>query len=405
MAEDSKRRRSGNRSKLRFSDVFRVGSSGLRTRKLRSALSTIGITIGIGVLVSVLGLSESGSADLIEELDALGTNLLTIEAGQGFGSGEVKLPVSAPAMVKRIPPIYEVSTVSGISGAVLRNDLVNDGRTRGITIFAADLNLIKAQRGTMRSGEYFSSATAEFPTVVLGSVAAERLGLTNVTTHHKLWIENQWFAVIGILNPLPLAADLDRSAIVGYGAARRFLDHDETPDVVYVRAYPEHLTDVRSVLAGTVNPENPEEVQVSRASDVLEARAAAQSTFTNLFVGLGAVSLLVGGIGIANVMVITVIERRNEIGLRRALGATRLHIAFQFLSEALLLSVIGGIGGIVLGILVTFIYATWREWTIVIPAYVLLGGLLSSVLIGCVAGLYPALRASSMSPTDALRTN
>ena len=159
------------------------------------------------------------------------------------------------------------------------------------------------------------------------------------------------------------------------------------------------------MLAGTVNPENPEEVQISRASDVLEARAAARNTFTNLFVGLGAVSLLVGGIGIANVMVISVIERRNEIGLRRALGATRLHIAFQFISEALLLSVIGGISGIILGILITFLYATWREWAIVIPAYVLFGGLLSSVLIGSLAGLYPALRASYMSPTDALRTH
>lgn len=405
MAEYSEQQSALPKSHLGFLDTLRVGSSGLRSRRLRSALSALGITIGIAALISVLGLSASGSADLIKDLDELGTNLLTIEAGQGFGSNPVSLPQDAAAMIRRITPVYEVATVSRIPGGVFRNDLIDDGRTKGITIFAGGLNLLAAQRGSLQTGVYLTQVTSEFPTVVLGAVAAERLGISDVSSKPRLWLGEQWFEVVGILNPLLLAADLDRAAIIGYGAAEEFLDHDGDADVIYVRAYPEHILDVRSVMAATVNPENPEEVQVSRASDVLEARAAATSTFTNLFVGLGAIALLVGGIGIANVMVIAVIERRNEIGLRRALGATRFHIATQFLSESLLLSSIGGITGIIFGILATAIYATSRDWSVVIPGIAIVGGIASSVLIGGVAGFYPALRAANMSPTEALRTN
>ena len=283
--------------------------------------------------------------------------------------------------------------------------MIQDGRTIGISIGAADLNLISVQRGSLTSGKFLDEMTSHFPFVVLGSVAAERLGIKNTSRNQRILLKGEWFLVTGILEPLPLAADLDRSAIIGYTAASEFLDFDEPPETIYVRAYPEHIHDVRSVLPATVSPENPEEVQVGRASDVLEARIAASDTFLNLFVGLGAVALLVGTIGIANVMVIAVIERRSEIGLRRALGATKFHIAIQFLTESLLLAVFGGIAGIIVGVLVTAIYATYREWAIVIPIYAISGGMLSSILIGVIAGFYPAIRAATMPPAEALRTN
>ena len=391
-------------SQLGVVDTFRVGSSGLRTRKLRSALSALGITIGIAALVGVLGLSSSGNADLIRELDALGTNLLTVEAGQGFRQQSGELPKESAKMVSRINPVYAVSTVSRISGGVFRNDMINDGRTRGITIMATDLNLLDTQRGHISNGEFLTKVTSNFPMVVLGSVAAERLGISTVSGKQRLWMKEKWFTVIGILEPLPLAADLDRSALIGYPAAKQFLSHDGVPEVIYVRAYPEHVLDVRSGLSATVNPERPEEVQVSRASDVLEARAAASSTFTNLFIGLGAVALLVGGIGVANVMVIAVMERRNEIGLRRALGATKFHIGSQFLTESLLLSGLGGICGIFVGILITAIYSYSRDWSLVIPIYTVIGAMAASLIIGGIAGFYPSIRAANMSPTEALRT-
>ena len=392
------------KSKVGFLDTLRVGVSGIKTRKLRSALSALGITIGIAALIGVLGLSASGSADLMKSLDALGTNLLTIRAGEGFGQNQSELPSTAPKMIGRINPVYEVSTVSKVTGSVYRNDLIDDGRTKGIAIFAVDLNLIRAQRGTINEGSYLSDITAKYPMVVLGSVAAERLGINQVSTEQKIWLGKKWFTVVGILDPLPLAADLDRGALIGYDVANELLDHDGNIDVIYVRALPEYIEDVRSVMATTVNPENPEEVQVSRASDVLQARVAADNTFTNLFIGLGAVSLLVGGIGIANVMVIAVIERRNEIGLRRALGATKFHIATQFITESLSLSLIGGAAGILSGILITSVYAATRDWAIVVPLYSVTAGLLASLFIGGLAGFYPAIRAANMPPTEALRT-
>ena len=395
---------SGPRSQLSIGDTLRTASTGPRSRKLRSALSALGITIGIAALVSVLGLSSSSSADLIRELDALGTNLLTVEAGQSFGSGNSSLPIDAPARIRRIDPVYEVAAVSKIGGGVYRSDLIEEGRTQGLTIIAADLNLLDAQQGSISQGQYLTSALQDFPTVVLGSVAAERLGITELTTARSIWLGEEWFVVVGILNPLPLAADLDRAAIIGYPAAAQYLDYEYEPDIIYVRAHAEHVLDVRSVMSATVNPEKPEEVEVSRASDVLEARAAAESAFTNLFLGLGVVALLVGGIGIANVMVIAVIERRNEIGLRRALGATRFHIAMQFLTESFFLSAAGGFAGVMLGIGVTVVYAMLQDWAVVIPSYALFGGFGSSLLIGGLAGLYPSLRAASMSPTEALRT-
>ena len=391
-------------SKVGFLDTLLVGASGLKTRKLRAALSAVGITIGIASLVGILGLSQSGSADLLKNIDALGTNLLTVQAGEGFRSVPVSLPDQAPSMIARIDPVYQVSKTSRVDGGVYINDLIDDGRTKGITIIATDLDLLETQRGSLKNGRYLDGATANYPAVVLGSVAADRLGIRDVTGKQKLWLGNEWFVVVGILNPLPLAADLDRGAIVGYQSASTFLNHDGETDIVYLRAHPEHVHDVRSVLAATVNPENPEEVQVSRASDALEARVAASNTFINLFIGLGAVALLVGGIGIANVMVIAVMERRNEIGLRRALGGTRFHIATQFLTESFLLSGIGGCAGILVGIFVTSIYATAQGWDIVIPMYAVIGGIICSLLIGGLAGLYPSLRAASMAPTEALRT-
>ena len=391
-------------SKMGLWDTLQVGSSGLRTRRVRAALSVVGITIGIAALVGILGLSQSGSADLQKNLDALGTNLLTIQAADGFRAEQASLSWDAAGMIKRITPVYEVSATTRIPGGVFSNDLIQDGRTKGITIVAADLNLLQAQRGDLKSGKFLDTVTSQFPFVVLGSIAAERLGVRDATGKQKVWLKKEWFTVIGILEPLPLAADLDRSAIIGYPAAEKFLEIDEPPEIIYVRAYPEHIRDVRSIMAATVSPENPEEVQVGRASDVLEARIAASDAFLNLFIGLGAVALLVGTIGIANVMVIAVIERRNEIGLRRALGATKFHIASQFLTESLLLSTLGGITGVIMGMLVTAGYAVFREWSIVIPVYAISGGILCSILIGGIAGFYPAMRAANVSPTEALRT-
>lgn len=391
-------------SKLHAVDVLRTASVGLRTRRLRAALSALGIMIGIAAMVGVLGLSESSKSDLLAQLDRLGTNLLTVQAGAGIGIGSGELPDDAARMITRIGPVETTSVVSAVNANVYRTDYVPEGQTGGITVQAVDTNLLETLAGSLASGKFLDAATSEYPTTVLGSVAAQRLGIGDVTGTQQVWLGDQWFTVIGVLDEFELNPDLDRAALIGLGAAADYLDHDDVPTSILVRANPDYIDDVSAVLAATANPENPEEVEVDRPSDALEAKEAADDAFTALLLGLGAVALLVGGVGIANVMVISVLERRAEIGLRRALGATQRHIAVQFLGEALLLSVVGGVGGVALGWAVTGIYANLKGWNVLVPPVAIIGGIAAALLIGAVAGLYPAVRAARLSPTEALRS-
>jgi putative ABC transport system permease protein len=389
-------------SRLLPADILRVGGIGLRTRRLRAALSALGIAIGIAAMVAVLALSESSKSDLIATLDRLGTNLLRVAPGQTLFGEDAKLPEQARGMIGRIGPVDEVSAVEAVDASVRRTGYISEEETGGITVLAADLDLPATLGATLRAGVFLNAASSRYPAVVLGSIAAERLGIDRVGV--DVWLGNQWFTVVGILNPIELAPDLDRSALVGLPIAKELLGAEGSASTIYVRAEPENLDDVRRVLGATANPEHPEEVEVSRPSDALEARAAAKTAFTSLFLGLGAVALLVGGVGIANVMVISVLERRSEIGLRRALGAAKGHIRLQFLAESLMLAATGGAAGVALGTLITVVYAANRGWSAVVPWYVPFGGIALAVAIGAVAGLYPAMRAARLAPTEALRS-
>ncbi len=391
-------------SKMHPGDVVRASAVGLRTRKLRAALSALGIMIGIAAMVSVLGLSESGKSDLLAQLDRLGTNLLTVQAGGGIGLGQGELPETAAEMVARIGPVEQTAAVSDIDANVYRTDFVPSTQSGGITVKAADITLLDALGGEVADGKFLDRATSRYPTAVLGSVAASRLGIDDLDSQPLIWLGDQWFSVVGVLETFELSADLDRAAIIGNDAAEAYLDADTVPSVIYVRTDPASVDAVMGVLAATANPENPEEVEVERPTDALEAREAADDALTLLFLGLGGVALLVGGVGIANVMVISVLERRSEIGLRRALGATKGHVALQFLSESLLLAAVGGAGGVGIGIAVTAGYARLQGWQTLVPPIAIGGGIAAAVVIGAIAGLYPAIRAARLSPTEALRT-
>lgn len=391
-------------SALHPGDIFRVASVGLRSRRMRASLSALGIAIGIAAMAAVLGISESSKAELLSSLDRLGTNLLVVRAGSGFGGGNAVLPTSSEAMVGRIEPVLGVSSVTSVDATVLRTDLVPSTRTGGITVKAADTALVDTVVARLAEGEWLDKVRSGLPVTVLGSVAAERLGITDVGDGVAVWLGGQWFSVIGILEPVELSPDLDRAAIIGRDIAAAAFATAKTPGTVFVRTDPDQVDAVQGVLARTVNPQNPDQVEVSRPSDAIEARAAANSAFTALFLALGGVALLVGGVGIANVMVISVLERRSEIGLRRALGATRRHVGTQFLAEALLLSGLGGLAGTALGAGVTAAYDLSQGWDVVVPTIGLVGGVVAALAIGAVAGLYPALRAARLAPTDALRT-
>jgi putative ABC transport system permease protein len=401
-------------ARLKADDLARVVSVGLRTRPLRAALSGLGIAIGVAAIVAVLGLSASSQAGLLAEINQLGTNLLTVGAGTTFSGQTAQLPVSAPAMIARLEPVQSVADTALVSNAeVYRSPLIPAINTNALQVQAASLNLPSVIATSVAKGSYLNAATTNQPVVVLGASAAQRLGIDEVYPGEKVWLDNMWFYVGGILNPAVLAPEIDTSVLVGFTAAERFLGYhtDVTghpvpgqPTMLYVRAQNSQVAAVQSVLAQAAYPEYPNQAAVSQPSSALTAQYRAQSAFNSLFLGLGVVALIVGAVGVANTMIISVLERRSEIGLRRALGATHEQIRTQFLAESVLLSLAGGAVGIVVGVLATIIYATAKNWTVVIPPLAWGGGVASAVIIGAIAGLLPALRAARLPPTEALRT-
>jgi putative ABC transport system permease protein len=388
---------------MRGADLARLASVGLRTRKLRASLSALGIAIGVAAIVAVLGLSASSQAGLLAEIQALGTNLLTVQNGQALGGGTAELPLTAPAMIGRLPGVTAVQDTGTVTNVnAYRSPLIPAVHTNGLTVEAASLGLPAAAGTTVAQGEFLNAATARQPVAVLGAGAAAYLGIDGVWPGERIWVGTSWFYVTGILKPDVLAPQIDSSVLVGYPAAERYLGFDGHPSVIYVKAADSRVTAVDNLLAAQASPENPSGVNVSQPSSALTAQADTQGAFNGLFLGLGAVALLVGAVGVANIMVISVLERRSEIGLRRALGATKGHIRVQFLAEAVLLALAGGAAGVGAGALATTVYAHAKGWAIVIPPEAWAGGLGAALLIGAMAGLLPALKAARLAPTQAL---
>ena len=400
--------------RLRAADLARLASIGVRTRRLRAALSALGIAIGVAAIVAVLGISSSSQAGLLAEISQLGTNLLTVTTGQSFTGQSVPLPLQAPAMIARIGPVNVVADTGSIATAsVYRSPLIPSINTNALTVQATTLNLPGAVGTSVAAGAFLNAATATEPVAVLGAAAAQRLGVDRVYPGERIWLGGMWFYVAGTLRPAILAPEIDSSVLVGFAAAKTYLGYGSVadgrpavgnPTEIYLRAQTSDVAAVDGVLAATANPEAPNEVNVSQPSDALVAQADAKGAFNGLFLGLGAVALLVGAIGVANIMVISVLERRSEIGLRRALGATKGQIRAQFLSEAIVLALLGGAGGIGAGVLATAIYASTKHWAVEIPTLAWGGGIGAALVIGAVAGLLPAIRAARLAPTEALRT-
>ena len=395
-------------ARLALTDLARLAVVGIRTRKLRAALSALGIAIGVAAIVAVLGLSSSSAAGLNAEIAALGTNLLTVQSGQTLSAGTAELPVAAPAMIARLKGVYQVQSTGTTDVNVYRSPLIPAVNTNALSVAASTLDLPATTGTGVAQGEFLNAATAREPVCVLGAAAAQLLGIDQVLGGERIWITGvsgsggMWLYVAGILHPDVLAPEIDSSILVGFPFAQQYLGFDGHPSTIYVKATDSQVNSVDNLLAAQANPENPGDVDVSQPSDALVAAKDAKSAFNTLFLGLGAIALLVGAIGVANIMIIAVLERRSEIGLRRALGATRGHIRTQFLTEAIALSLLGGVAGVIVGAAATTLYARGKGWPTVIPTEAWAGGMAAALLIGAVAGLLPAIRAARLSPTQAL---
>jgi putative ABC transport system permease protein len=390
---------------LRPEDLGGLASVGLRTRKLRATLSALGISIGVAAIVAVLGLAASSSAGLLAEIAQLGTNLLTVTNGTSITGQPAELPIAAPGMVGVLHGVTAVQYTGALSNVnAYRSPYIPTIQTNALSVDASSTGLPAGVSTSMAQGRYLNAATENEPVAVLGYQAAQRLGIDRLLLGEKIWVGGMWFYVVGILNPAALTPEIDSSVLIGFPAAEKYFHFDGHPSELYVRTQDTQsaTTAVDNLLGYQAYPQDPSAVDVSQPSSALTARAEAAGAYNTLFLGLGAVVLLVGAIGVANIMIISVLERRQEIGLRRALGATRGQIRIQFLSEAILLSLLGGAVGVFLGAISTAVYAHNKGEPIVIPTQAWVGGLGAALAIGAIAGLLPAIRAARLSPTEAL---
>jgi putative ABC transport system permease protein len=383
--------------------VFATATLGPRTRLVRAALSALGIAIGVAALVALQGIPASQQAEIRAEMDRQGANLIVVYPGKDgpeFDAPEVPLPLEAPAMVQRIGPVEAVLVRRDLPEvAVYRNNLIPEGQSGSLAAAVADGDLPGALNVNLAEGRWFDAASRTMPTVVLGDGAARRL---QVGVGNRLWIDHRWWAVVGVLEKLELASEMDSTAFLAPDYAETL--YPEQPiSSMYVSSAHGKAGAVRGVLAATVNPARPDGVSVTGLSDYFEAGQMVDRMFRTLSLGLGALALLIGGIGIANTMVVAVMERRGEVGLRRALGARTGQIALQFVLEAAVIGLAGGALGVALGAYATYLYTAVGHMAFALPWWVVAAGPGISVAVGALAGLYPSLKAARVSPTVALR--
>jgi putative ABC transport system permease protein len=384
-------------------DVVATAFLGPRSRLARTGLSAVGIAIGIAALVALQGIPASAVAEMKAEMDRQGANLLVVYPGSDqndWNAPAIPLPETAPAMIARIGPVQAVLTRRDLPEAgVYRTNLIPAGQSGAIAAAMADGDLLGALNVGMAQGRWFDQAARALPTAVLGDGAARRLG---AEVGRRIWVDGRWYAVIGVLEPMELAREMDSTAFLAPDFAGQL--YPGTPIAsIYVASAAGQSAAVRSVIDETANPANPRGVEVTKLSEYYEAGEVFSGIFATLSIGLGALSMLIGGIGIANTMVVAVMERRGEVGLRRAMGARSGQIALQFVLEAALIGFIGGALGVGLGGYATYLYTAAAHSAFAMPWWVVAAGPAISIAVGALAGLYPALKAARLSPTVALR--
>jgi putative ABC transport system permease protein len=381
--------------------MFLRALADLSRRSVRTVLSSLGVAVGVAAVVAVLGVSATASGKILASIDNL-QDVLTVTAGTSPDGGH-GLPSYSVRKAGELQPVLRVAGIKTLSNwSVYRNNFVPSSRTGSIETYAVSGDVLRTIGATVEFGHGLAPHE-QLPVVVLGHLAAETLGITRNEVPSRLWIGSHWMVVVGVLNPAIDWVSIDDSALVGYDYAQRLGAADGTFDTLYVHTAQGSSAAVAAILPATVYPSNPIAVAVDRPAAVLAAETAARSVLNSLYLGLAAIGVFISGVGIANTLTITVVERRAEIGLRRALGARRLGIATQFVFEGALIALLGTIAGALIGLWATTAYAWHESSPVSLPSAAITAGAFAALLVGIAASLYPAARAAALPPSDALR--
>lgn len=394
-------------------DLLSEAVAGIFARPGRTALTILGTVLGISALVATLGVARTAGNQIIGRFDELAATSVVVTNESGFfggGGPRVAIPYDAEHRVTRLNGVVAAGSFGSVdvSGALVRSVPIPDPLAQTefqMSVYASSPGLIDAVKGRLRTGRYFDAGHSERAdqVVVLGPGAAQRLNVTRVAQQPVVFIGEEPFVVIGIIDNVLRQPQLLNALIIPEGTAREVYDLNSTStvqiDVVIGAAA--LIADQARV---AINPDDPAVLQVQRAPDPEDLRRDVEGDVNALFLVLGGVSLLVGAIGIANVTLVSVLERVGEIGLRRALGAARRHITAQFLVESTAMGLIGGVIGASLGILVIVAISAARTWTPVLDPWLPLAAPVLGAATGLLAGLYPAIRAAMLEPVEALRS-
>ena len=391
----------------RFRELLGVAFAGLAARKVRTLLIMLGPTLGVAAIIGAVGLTDSAKGDLKAKLQELGTDLIVAEASSSFDTETPKMPADAVDRALEVPTVEQVAAVSELAGIIVTpyEEAASVYETVPIPVLAADVELPSVLDVGMVTGRWLNEVDQEELTrgAVIGEGLANEVDVLPGETR-SIRVGRYDYAVVGILEPVELDPALNNAVFVTFGSAEAdFDDEDQEPNKLYVRARPGTERETAEVLPIAISLGGSTEVAAKIPTDLLEAQSETDTTLQFIVAGMGLLALVVGAVGIANVMSISVIQRSSEIGIRRALGHRRSTVALQFLLEALGVGILGGLLGVAVGVAAMWVGTTIADWTFILQPWLPWAGLLGAVIVSIVAGIYPAMKAARLEPLETLR--
>jgi len=395
-----------------FGELLGVVAAGLTARKIRTFLIILGPLLGVGSIVAAVGLTDSSKGALKAQLADLGTTLVVAEAGASFGEADPRFPEDVNERVLALETVEGVSGITQLGGiTVLPHQAAADEfRTVPIPILVVEPNLLEVIEVPMKYGRWINSFddNREIRSVVLGPEIANRfevLAPDGVAVENRLVLLGDIpFAVVGVLDKFAFdPGTFDNAMFIPRAAAENEFNSDREPAILYVRTVEGETERTADALPQAISLGGSTETSVDVPSDLLEASAASDRTLQIVGIGMGALALFVGGVGIANVMSISVIQRSGEIGIRRALGHSRSRIGIQFMLEAMAVGFVGGILGVLTGAAAVYIGSAALDWVPVMKWGLSVWWVLVAMAVAVLFGLYPSIRAARLEPLETLR--